>query len=478
MELPVALSASIRMRIYSITKHFTCLAYLLLCEEGRAGIDDPVGRYFPEFHASARAVTLRQLMGNIGGLRDVFALSFQFCGTNWFAPSDDIIALYRSIDDVEAPPGSTWIYNSAGYILLGHVIERISGQSLGDFLRERIFRPIGMYDTLLRRTDSDFVPNSATMHTRLSSGAFSKLNIGGDRAGSSGVVSTVNDMLRWLAHMSAPVIGSAHTWALMKTPQVLANGTPTAYGFGLASDLYRGVETLYHSGSGMGANAQILKVPAAGLDVVVMSNRGDVSSRELTLRILDRCLTNLTPAVGQLHDGAAISGTFRSEATGRVVRLFSRAGQQFASGGGFAELPMIRDGDVLRPSQSGVLPFKYHLELLGSDTDPVGLKLNDYGNLDELRFMAPLHEISPRTIAGRYRSASTGFEAVIADGSMRTVGAFGSMQFELECLAKDTWYATPCDGGTPFLAAFLTFNDAGFELRSQSTRSLSLRRCG
>src|SRR5882724_8017056 len=97
MELPITLSPSIRMRIYSVTKHFTCLAYMLLCEDGEAGIDDPIGRYFPEFHPAAHQVTMRQVMGNISGLRDAFGLSFQFCGTQWEAPSTDVIALYRNI---------------------------------------------------------------------------------------------------------------------------------------------------------------------------------------------------------------------------------------------------------------------------------------------------------------------------------------------------------------------------------------------
>src|SRR5256885_5489535 len=71
MELPVVLSPSTRMRIGSTSKHFTAFAYMLLCEEGKAGIDDPIGKFLPELHPVARRVTMRQLMGNTGGLRDV-----------------------------------------------------------------------------------------------------------------------------------------------------------------------------------------------------------------------------------------------------------------------------------------------------------------------------------------------------------------------------------------------------------------------
>src|ERR1700678_483044 len=81
MELPISLSPAMRMRIGSTTKHFTSLAYLLLCEEGRAGLDDQLRTYFPELHPVTHNVTMRQLMGQMSGLRDAHDISWQFSGT-------------------------------------------------------------------------------------------------------------------------------------------------------------------------------------------------------------------------------------------------------------------------------------------------------------------------------------------------------------------------------------------------------------
>src|SRR5207302_6970418 len=92
------------------------------------------------------------------------------------------------------------------------------------------------------------------------------------------MVSTIDDMLRWLTHMGTPTVGSAQTWAAMKAPQRLVNGRSTGYGLGLFSSQYRGVEVISHPGSWTGANAQMLKVPTAGLDVVIMANRYDEST--------------------------------------------------------------------------------------------------------------------------------------------------------------------------------------------------------
>ncbi len=164
MELPVVLSPTIRMRIGSSSKHFASLAYMLLCEDGDASLDDPVGIHLPELHRSAQNVTMRQLMAHISGLQDVHEICWQFSGTGHDVSSADQLSLYCDFDIVNAEPGTSWIYNNGGYLLLSAAIERISGKQLEDVLRERIFEPVGMHDTLLRRVDTDFVPNSATLH--------------------------------------------------------------------------------------------------------------------------------------------------------------------------------------------------------------------------------------------------------------------------------------------------------------------------
>jgi len=197
MELPTLLSPSIRMRIASTSKHFTCLAYLLLCEEGGAGIDDPVGRHLPELNPVAHGVTMRQLMGNTGGLRDVYDVFVQFNetysrygGVAQSVTSADLLALYRDIDDVNTAPGTAWMYNNGGWLILSAVIERITGKSLERVMWERIFEPIGMYDSLVRRSDSDFVSNSATPHSLNPAGGFERLYWGLDncfRCGSGSI---------------------------------------------------------------------------------------------------------------------------------------------------------------------------------------------------------------------------------------------------------------------------------------------------
>jgi CubicO group peptidase (beta-lactamase class C family) len=475
MELPVVLSPSIRMRIHSTSKHFTCLAYLLLCEEGKAGIDDPIGNALPELSPVTRSATMRQLMGHISGIRDACDIRWQFSGTETLVSSHDLVALYQDIDDVNATPESGWNYNNGGYQLLSAAIERITGQSLEEVLRSRIFEPVGMHDTLLRRYDRDFVPNSATLHMRTAAGGYDRSYLGGALAGEGGIVSTVDDMLRWLAHMDRPVVGSAATWAALKTPLQISSGISTGYGLGLMLDRYRGVDTLSHSGNGLGGNSQMIKVPAAGLDAAIMVNRQDVDSRQLANQILDACIVGLDVVKESPHSEAFIEGTFRSLKSGHVIQLFAKEGKQMLAING-GELPFVPGDDgVLRPPAD--LSFiKQSVALLGGRLNPRGIRFDDFGNMDDLVAVEPTPNVDVATIAGCYQSKSTGTQITICrthEGPrLITAGRFGSTKFSLESLGEGLWRAksmTPAGWG-----GIVSFGDGSAGLRFTTGRTWSL----
>ena len=296
MELPLALSATMRMRVGSVSKHFTALAYMLLCEQGKAGIDDPLRKCFPEFNPVTHNVTMRQLMGHTGGLRSACDIRFMFGGFEGRqVKSSEALALYRDIEDADSAPGATWMYNNGGYMIVSAVIEKITGRPLEEALQQYIFSPAGMYDTLMRRWDTDFVPNSATPHTLAPTGRYEKRYWGIDFSGAGSVVSTVDDLLRWMAHMDKPIVGTGATWEIMRAPHALTNGTSTGYGLGLMSARYRGVDTLGHSGGWLGGNAQMLKLPGVGVDIVVISNRADVFTPVLVNQVIDVTIAGLEP---------------------------------------------------------------------------------------------------------------------------------------------------------------------------------------
>jgi CubicO group peptidase (beta-lactamase class C family) len=485
MELPLVLSPSIRMRIGSTTKHFAAFAYLLLCEEGRAGIDDPLGKFLPEVHPVARRVTMRQLMSNTSGLHNVPDIIHQFSGTVESVTAADVLSVYKDLPEVCAAPGSAWLYNNGGWVLLSLAIERISNQSFEDVLRQRVFDPVGMYDTAVRRWDADFMPNSSATHALMPDGHYTKGHyVGGvDYMGAGAVVSTVNDMLRWLAHMDAPTIGNPATWSALKTPQTLPNGTWTGYGLGLITGTYRGATTLSHSGGGLGSNAQMIKVPAAGLDIAIMVNRQDVLGISLANEIIDACLPGLDPVEKEKKSfmGPFATGVFRSPTTGRIVQLGVYNQQQILSLDG-SDMPS-------GPDETGVLwptgvfsTWRQGVVLVGNREKPEAVRLNDFGNCEDLVRVEQAEEPRANSVVGHYRSESTGTEATISQtergARLSTIGRFGKSSHELESLARGVWRSTVANPLMLPRTGILSFDEDGqtFRYFNATTRALAFKR--
>jgi len=244
-------------------------------------------------------------------------------------------------------------------------------------------------------------------------------------------------------------------------------------------DRYRGVDTISHTGNALGGNAQMLKVPSLKLDIVIMSNRQDVSSMLLANEVLDTCLKGLDPAREPFR-GPFATGTFRSPKTGRVIQLFGKNERQIASVGG-SDLPM-------EPDAAGVFWYvelwkepKQSLTLIGDAAQPTAVLFDDFGNVDSCDRVDTVAKLDSRAIIGSYRSDAIGTTATItmADSGARltTIGRFGSAAFDLECIAGSIWRTKPAR--LPFLGGLLSFDPDGaaFRFSNYQTRPLPFRRC-
>lgn len=510
MELPVCLSPSMRMRTGSVSKQFTALAYLLLCEDGKATLEDPLGKFFPHFNSAVQKVTMLGLLGHTSGLRDAADMRFRFGGLEGRPVSTaEILGLYKNIEDVDAEPETTWIYNNAGYMILSTVVEMLADRPFGDFLKERIFSPLGMYDTVVRSSDIQFTTNSATPHTAAGNDLFEKRYWGIEFGGAGSLTSTVDDLLRWLRHMDAPIVGNSKTWSVMLTPQRLLNGTSTGYGCGLIRSRYRGIDIICHGGGWIGGNAQALKVPAHDLDVVVLSNRSDVFSPVLVNRILDECLPDLEPAhdSGPARQGSEgfslyrmdctrvdskwehtagpdsharfLTGLFRSGRTGRIIQLFPKDGRQIVSIDGH-DLPYDHMGERKLEPISIWSHVKRYVELLGDPRHPSALRLKDFGEVDELSSIDSSIVPQSRPMLGTFREHATGAIATILVGAsglqLRVESPYGSVEYGAEPLT-DVACRITCLSSS-FLDAIITFTSTydAFHLSSYNVRRLCFRR--
>ncbi|HKR43746.1 MAG TPA: serine hydrolase domain-containing protein, partial [Paraburkholderia sp.] len=447
-----------------------------------AGIDDPIRKFLPHLNRVCHDVSMRQLMSHVSGLRDSCDIRLRFSGHGGSpTPASELVAMYKDIEDTNAAPGTTWIYNNGAYVILSAVIEQITGQPLEQVLRERVFRPVGMYDTLVRSWDTDFLPNSARAHLQTPSGTYEAANWGLDWAGAGALVSSVDDMLRWLRHMDAPIMGTRATWIAMQQPFALANGTLTSYGLGLAIGEFRGFGTVYHNGGWLGGNAQMLKVPALGLDMIVIVNRGDLLASRFAERILEACLPGQEPARPQAGDSQLATGNYISPTSGRVIQLFAKQGEQIVSIDG-VDLPYIWTADrVLRPFPSWA-HIKRVVRITGNSAMPTSIQLDDFGDRDELiRTESGADAADAETLFGHYRSTATGTEAVIfgrADGGadLRIVGRFSTTLHSLHKVSDRIWNTS--SPATTYYKLILSFDQerSMFRLTSGGTRALPFLR--
>ncbi len=332
IEHAVANSPTMRMRIGSTTKQFCCLGIMLLAEEGRLDIDKPVGHYLPELGGISGRPTLLQLMHHTGGLHDPMVLDlFQGGGYSRQLARGGHLQMMPLMKDSSFEPGTRFAYSNSGYNLLSIVIERLSGRSWGEFMEERVFAPLGMSATTLLASDLDIVPNMAGLHMQAPEGKWRRGIYPSDELlGAGGMISTVDDMLRWAAHLRSghKKVGSAATWSRMLQPQTFPNGSGHCYALGLHLDEHRGVKTIHHAGATNGSQHQMLVAPEHELDIIVMCNRMDAPAPALALKVLEAVLEGegLGPEVipPAAADHPAVQGLWYSRVSATLVQVTAR----------------------------------------------------------------------------------------------------------------------------------------------------------
>lgn len=281
-----------KMRIGSTSKHFAALAALLLAEDGKLDIDAPVRTYLPELSGPVGEPTLRQLMNHTGGLRDPYDLpGILLCsGFPAMIPAGTDLELSQRFSSANFVPGERMIYCNNGYHLLSLVVERVGAMTFADFLERRILAPLGMLDTFLLPTDMTMTPGIASFHLPQAGGGYRRgIYPVEELLGSGGMVSSIDDMLRWLAHLRSdkPVVGSTRSWQQMLERPRYSSGASGDYCLGLTREHYRGVEIIHHAGAVLGCLTQMLTVPEHELDIIVIFNRMDANAPATALKVVD-----------------------------------------------------------------------------------------------------------------------------------------------------------------------------------------------
>jgi CubicO group peptidase (beta-lactamase class C family) len=266
----LAAAPSTRYRLASVTKQFTAAAILILQQQGRLRLKDSVRQYLGDAPASWANITIRDLLTHTSGFPHDSPAGYGSLTDQVRDPRDLLHRLYQ-IRPLTSP-GTHYQYSNAGYALLGAIIETVSGQTYGQFLRQNIFGPAAMTDTQV--DDENYSdPRLALGYAwESSSGRWLARSQGYAPVAAGSVQSTVLDLAKWEAALETDHILTAESKKEMWTPLVLKNGIEYDYGFAwLVQDSPAG-RFISHAGSGWGYSTAFYRYPDAGYAIIVLTN--------------------------------------------------------------------------------------------------------------------------------------------------------------------------------------------------------------
>ncbi len=243
LELDVPLTPQSVFYIASVSKQFTAASIALLALRGQLSLDDNIRTYLPEMADFGDTITIRHLVHHISGIRNRGGLA-RLSGRTRTDHSNNTrtLALLSRQRTLNFRPGEEHLYSNSGYTLLAEIVERVSGQSLREFAEENIFGPLGMANTHFDDDYRTIVKHRVASYGQGEQGLHRYLKPHRYNVGPGGLLSTVEDLLRWNRNFDDMTVGGPDFIDLMLTRGILNDGDTIDYAFGLVHEAYKGLK--------------------------------------------------------------------------------------------------------------------------------------------------------------------------------------------------------------------------------------------
>ena len=364
----------------SVAKQFTAAALVLLEQEGKLKLDDPVRKYIPELPDYGAPLTIRHLLNHTAGLRDwgsVMSLTGAGRGNRVIsqALAIDVILHQKGLDFT---PGAEYSYSNSGYQLAAEIVERVTKQKFPAFTEERLFKPLGMTKTSWRDDYQRLIPGRAQGYSRQGATAAWRLEMPIMNVyGNGGMLTTVGDWLKWNVMLDSRSMGAPLVQAL-ETQGILNDGRKIPYALGLVVDTYRGMRDVSHGGSTAGYQTFLARYPDKKLSVAVLCNGTSPSAGGLAAAVTDEIFG---PFPGPTPEPAAAD--VKVEELQKLVGIW-RSERTHAPSRTTVENGTLRlNGNVLRPNadgsfQLGAMRITFKLD---KDGKPVSAEGNNNGDI-------------------------------------------------------------------------------------------------
>lgn len=306
------IDAQTNFRLASVTKQFTAMAAMLLVHDAKLRYSQTLADVLPGFPEYAKAITIRHLLTHTSGLpdyEDLMESAEKAKGVAWTSTrqihDEEVLDLLKQQTRGRFEPGASWAYSNSGYVLLGLIVARVSGQPFPEFLRRRIFVPLHMDGTLVYVNGKNTVRHRAYGHQKRDD-QFVESDQSSTSAtlGDGGVYSNLNDLAKWddalgthrllrQEEMNAALIpvtlanDAGPRWPAEPGGDNLHPGLPVSYGFGWFLDPYARRPRMYHTGTTMGFRTVIERYQRERLSIIVLCNRTDLDPANLALKAAD-----------------------------------------------------------------------------------------------------------------------------------------------------------------------------------------------
>jgi CubicO group peptidase (beta-lactamase class C family) len=281
LELNVPVTPDTVFEIGSVTKQFTAGGILLLAQEGRLSVDDPIAKYLKNVPDAWTNITIRHLLTHTSGIKNYNSLpGFEL--RKHLTQGQFIEAMSKVPMDFK--PGDSWKYCNTAFNLLGFIIENVSGQNYWDFMWQRVFQPLGM-NTTTNRLPGLVIPNRASGYEQTNHVHINRDYDLTDIFSAGAIVSTVKDLAKWNAALDGDQLFTPATKQLMWSPVRLNDGKPHQYGFGWFLDPENGHKNIGHSGSTSGFSASIQRFPDDKVAVIVLTNTDEAVATAIAKKV-------------------------------------------------------------------------------------------------------------------------------------------------------------------------------------------------
>ena len=285
LELNVPMQTKNVFEIGSMTKQFTAISILMLAEKGKLNLDDDITKFIPDYPTKGYKITIHHLLTHTSGIKDFTRIK----GLNEISKKDvtpiELIDFFKN-ESMDFVPGEQFNYNNSGYIILGYIIETITGQSYADFVEEQIFKQLGM-------TASQYASHNKVIQNR-ASGYQNKEGYVNSREisftlpyASGSLMSTIDDMYNWQEAIKNNLLISKEMTQRAFTNYTLNNGENINYGYGWHLKTINGLSTREHGGAIFGFKSMGVYIPISDIYVIGLNNCDCNSPTQITREIAE-----------------------------------------------------------------------------------------------------------------------------------------------------------------------------------------------